>query len=211
MKKLSTTIAVALSVLALASCGKAIETGGTKVAPKATPVSASTPASSPSTSDSNFPTPDPADLTPTEEKSSTSEGKFGSMGSFTIDDEPFDVTVKAAVKAKCKYASAGMNCSKPETGDRFVNVPIVVKNNGKSALEMNPGMFALEFADGTRVDSSDGNTYEYGPDNVLDYGQKVRVGGTLKTSLTFEAPKGAFRIVLLSDSFGNGDDLYIWK
>jgi len=209
MKIIRTAAVAAAAVLALTSCGKTIEPQtGVQVAPKSAS-SSSTPAPAPSTSEENFPTPDPADLTPTDE--TATEGKFGDTGSFTIDDEPFDVTVKTPVKAKCKYASAGMSCSKPETGDRFVNVPIIVKNNGKTALEMDPGMFVLEFADGTRVDSSDGNTYEYGPDNTLDYGQKVRVGGTLKTSLTFEAPKGAFSIVLLSESFGNGDDLYIWK
>jgi len=60
------------------------------------------------------------------------------------------------------------------------------------------------------ADGSDGPTQEYGPDNTLDYQAKVRPGGTLKTSLTFEAPKGAFAIVML-DSTYNGEDLFIWK
>ncbi len=71
-------------------------------------------------------------------------------------------------------------------------------------------MFVVEFADGTRMENSDGSTYQYGPDNILDYGQKIRPGATLKTSLTFEAPTGDYGVVLVSNSF-SGDDLFIWK
>jgi len=206
-----TLLAVAAAAtLALTGCAKSAEVTGVEAAPKvpaSSSSSSSTPAPAP-TSDDNFPTPEPSDLeTTTEEPDTTvTEGKFGDKGSFTIEGEPFDVTVKKGVRAKCHYQ--GISCDKPETGDRYVNVPIIVKNNGTEALELDPGMFALEFADGTRVDTSDGSPYQYGPDNTLDYGQKVRVGGTLKTSITMEAPNGPYSIVMLTNSF-NGEDLFI--
>jgi hypothetical protein len=37
----------------------------------------------------------------------------------------------------------------------------------------------------------------------------IRPGGTINTSLTFEAPEGEFGIVLMTNSY-NGEDLHIW-
>ena len=71
-------------------------------------------------------------------------------------------------------------------------------------------MFVLEFADGTRMDAFDGNASDYTPDNQMDYSQKIRPGATYKSSLTFEAPKGAFSVVMLDSTFG-GSDLALWK
>jgi len=210
MKITKAAAALAIAALALTACGKNTELTGVQPAAPAPASSSSTPAPAP-TSDDNFPTPEPADLETTSEEPDTTvtEGNFGDTGTFTQEDVTFEVTVKRGVKAKCNIPGY---CDKAETGDRFINVPITIKNTGKSgALEVSESMFVIEFADGTRLESSDGKTYQYGPDNTLSYGQKVRPGGTLKTSLTFEAPKGNdYSIVMLTSAFG-GEDLFIWK
>ena len=194
----------ALAMAVLVGCGQSVKVDPTAAKPSSSsPAASPTPSPSPSTSD------DPFRGVPTEDPEPTiSEGPFGQAGNFTQEEIPFAVTVGKAVKAKCQYSSIG--CDKPETGDRVVNVPITIKNNGKEAIEVSEGMFVIEFADGTRMESTDGNAHQYGPDNTLGYDQKIRPGGTLKTSLTFEAPAGAFSIVLLDSTFG-GEDLYIWK
>lgn len=208
-KKMSTAkkVGIGVAVAFVAFIGIGVAGQGNTPTPAPAPAAAAPAASS----SANFPTPteDTVADTPSETPTpATFEGKFGETGSFTQDDVTFTVAVSKGVKAKCQYGSIG--CDKPQTGDRFVNVPIVVKNTGSSALELTPDMFVLEFADGTRMTSTDGPTYQYGPDNTLPYDQKVRPGGTLKTSLTFEAPAGAYSIVLLTSSYG-GEDLYIWK
>lgn len=202
MNRLMTTSVVLVAVATLASaCGKAVEPAGPQ--PSNSPTRSSGPAAP------SAPEPEPTSETPTPEPSTPelSTSSFGSAADFTQDDNPFRVTVGAPIKAKCHYS---IGCDKPETGDRIVNVPITFKNTGSVQLEVSGSMFVLEFADGTRMEAGDGPTYQYGPDNTLGYGQKIRPGGTLKTSLTFEAPSGKFSIILLSNSF-DGDDLHIWQ
>lgn len=157
------------------------------------------------------PTPTPPDPvvpseTPTEGGFSTSP--FGTTGSFTQDDTVFLVTISKPVKAKCQYSSIG--CDKPQTGDRVITVTATIRNTGTSAIEISRSNFVLEFADGTRMDASDGSASDYAPDNSVGYSQKIRPGATYKGTLTFEAPKGAFMVILLTNSY-DGDDLHGWS
>lgn len=189
----------------------------TSPAAPAPPSSTPTPSSStgtPSSSTATPPSPVPASA-PTEPEQEEevavpelSKSRFGATAHFSQDGNPFEVTVNKPAKAACRYASLG--CDKPETGDRMVNVPMTFKNVGSEQLEVSESLFVLEFADGTRMSSSDGSTYQYGPDNTLGYGTKIRPGGTLKTSLTFEAPDGAYSVVLLTNGF-SGEDLHLWQ
>lgn len=203
-------IIASAAALALAGCADPNTIDTAKPAAAKSSASATTPAAAPSTSDDPY-RGVPADTSdPVEEPERTemSEGRFGETGHFEQEGNTFTVTVGKPVRAKCQYASIG--CDKPETGDRVINVPITFKNTGKEQLEVGSDLFVLEFADGTRVTDSDGNANQYGPDNTLDYGVKVRPGGTLKSSLTFEAPDGKFSVILLTNSW-NGEDLFLWK
>lgn len=197
----------ALVALALTGCAKTDVSGATVAKPKA---STSTPAP---TSDSNFPTPEPADLeTTTPDAEPTSDFtlvKFGETGSFTVEnDNEFEVTVNKPTKAKCQYSSIG--CDRPDTGDRIVTTKVKVKNVGTSAIEISRSMFVLEFGDGTRMEPGDGSASDYTPDSDMEYGHKIRPGATYSSTLTFEAPKGAFSIIMLNSSF-DAEDLYGWK
>lgn len=215
MKQLTIRVSAvaAAALLTLSGCGSTISPNpdGAKVQPAA--------ASTPSTSEpGNFPpntNPDANVTPPAEEAADDSaaedgitESKFGKVSHFKDSETEFQVRVNKPVKAKCQYASIG--CTKPETGDQVLNFPITIKNTGKAQLEVSGGLFEIEFDDGTRMGFTDGNAMEYGPDNTLDFDVKVRPGGTLKTSMTFEAPKKGYGIVMVSNMFG-GEDLHIWK
>lgn len=209
----SRALAGALATLALtAGCAKSPDTSGTAVAkPTQSASSSTTPISPPTTSDpGNFPTPEPSDLTPTtEETSDFTEVKFGETGSFTQDnDNTFEVTVQKPTKAKCQYAAIG--CDRPQTGDRVVTAKVTVKNTGSQAIEIQASSFVLEFADGTRMEPGDGAATDYSPDNQMEYDHRIRPKGTYTSTLTFEAPNGAYSIIMLSGGF-DSEDLYGWK
>lgn len=146
---------------------------------------------------------------PTETSTDVMDNRFGDTGNFTQNDsEPFQVTVAKPTKATCQYATIG--CEKPQVGDRVVNVRVVIKNDSTSPLEVEPSMFALEFPDGTRTEPFDGAATEYMPGTgTMDYGHKVRAHGTYTSTLTFEAPKGSFNIMMLDRTYG-GSDLALW-
>ncbi|KJK12683.1 hypothetical protein UB45_07540 [Terrabacter sp. 28] len=136
MKNVTTTAAVAaLSILALASCGKQIEGAGT-TAKAAQPAAA---ASSGATSDAgNFPTPEPADLqtsdaepvaeeTP-EEPAAPESIRFGQTWEW---EDGVTVTVSKPEKFKPSYTAMG--------GDGFkthVRFTITLKNGSKEKLEL---------------------------------------------------------------------------
>lgn len=153
------------------------------------------------------PTADPVVETPTPTPS-LATAKFGDSGSFTQEGNGFVVTVAAPGKAKCQYSSIG--CEKPQTGDRVVTAKVTVKNTSSAPIDVGSTQFILEFADGTRMEAGDGNALEYQPDNSMEHSQTMRPGSTYTSTLTFEAPKGPFSIIMLSDNFG-GEDLFIWQ
>jgi len=129
------------------------------------------------------------------------ELSFGDALPVESDDgsERTMVTVEQPTLAKCQFGSIG--CSKPETGDRVIQVEIIIRNTGDAVATWGSDYFVLEFGDGTQVLSSDGNSYEYGPDNAMDYSVKVRPGTTFRSPLVFEAPNGAFSILVLTSDF----------
>ncbi|WP_404386637.1 DUF4352 domain-containing protein [Knoellia locipacati] len=158
--------------------------------------------------DEATPTDDPVVETPTPTPT-LGQAQFGETGSFTQDDtNSFTVNVAAPGKAKCQYSSLG--CEKPKTGDRVVTTKVVIKNTSSAPIEVSSSQFVVEFADGTRLEPNDGAASDYTPDNAMEYSQTMRPGSTYSSTLTFEAPKGPFAIIMLTDSFG-GDDLFMWK
>jgi|EBPBio282013_DNA_FD.fasta_scaffold08940_2 hypothetical protein len=203
MKIVRVAALVGMAVL-LAGCGGATNQNSSN----ATPTSAQPAASS----SSSEPTEDPVvDPTPTE---SESEGgyttsKFGTTSGFTQGDgATFTVMVGKPVKAKCQYSYS--SCSKPETGDRMITSKVVISNTSKDPIEVSSSLFVLEFPDGTRMEPGDGSALEYQPDNAMDYGHKIRPGGKYSSTLTFEAPTGAFTIIMLTNSY-DGEDLHGWN
>jgi hypothetical protein len=193
---------VVLVATLLAACG---------AAPGEVSTATSTPAAT-----SVSPTPEPSesdpvvDPTPTETEGGFTTSAFGTTRTFTLGDDEgeFSVRVGAPTKAKCQYSYAG--CEKPETGDRVVTSTVLIQNTGSTPIEIGEEYFVLEFADGTRMEPDDGSAIEYSPDNAMDYSQKIRPGGKYNSTLTFEAPKGSFTIIILSNSF-DGEDLHGWK
>lgn len=202
--KLTKIVASAAAALLLAGCGASgIEAGSTSSAPE--PAASTTSAAATET-----PTDDPVvDPTPSETEGGFSTTKFGTTASFTqADTNAFTVNVGKPVKAKCQYSYSG--CAKPETGDRVITTKVVIKNKSKEPIEISYDLFVLEFADGTRMEPSDGSAIEYQPDNAMDYGHKIRPGGTYTSTLTFEAPKGPFTVIMLTGSY-DGEDLHGWN
>jgi hypothetical protein len=110
-----------------------------------------------------------------------------------------EVTLGRPKLAKCQYESIG--CDEPEIGDRIVSVPITIENTGDTAVEWGRDYFLLEFDDGTQVEMGDGATFDYTPDNALDYSKKIRPNSTFKSVLVFEAPDGPFKILILTNTF----------
>jgi hypothetical protein len=139
------------------------------------------------------------------------ESAFGDKAHFTQGSGSHEVqlaiTVGQPTEADCRYRSLG--CDAPETGDRVISVPLIIENLGDSQVEASSQMFEIEFADGTRLSDGDGVAREYSSDADLSYSRMIRPGGTINTSLTFEAPEGEFGIVLMTNSY-NGEDLHIW-
>lgn len=117
------------------------------------------------------------------------------------------VTLSKPTLADCQYESIG--CDDPEVGDRVVQIGITIKNDGSETAEWGNDFFILEFADGTQMAATDGASFDYWPDNHMDYDVKVRPGSTFKSVLVFEAPKGPFKVLLLSDSY-DGEPIGAW-
>jgi hypothetical protein len=210
--------AAAASVLALAGCGGGLQaTTQDATEAQSAPAEASAPASTPGAS-SAAPEPAPEESDPVVdepvESPSPADGftelQYGQPLSVSSDDGTMSSTVTVGKPriAKCQYQSLG--CEKPEIGDRVVTVPLLIENSGTETAEWSPSYFVLEFADGTQVEAGDGNALDYQPDNSLGYGQKVRVNGKLKTSLTFEAPKGPFSVLILDSPF-DGEPFAAWS
>ena len=149
--------------------------------------------------------------TPTPEPSETSafqELAFGDSLSVTVGEEGGSavVTLGKPKLAKCQYSYSG--CEKPDTGDRVVQVPILIEN-GDVATEWNATDFILEFADGTQMEAGDGAAIEYQPDNAMSYGQKIRPNAKYKSVIVFEAPKGPFKVLILDAPF-DGEPFAAW-
>jgi hypothetical protein len=118
------------------------------------------------------------------------------------------VTLSKPTLAKCQYPDIG--CTPPETGDRAIQVEITIENTGSSTATWGTDYFVLEFADGTQVSTSDGNAYEYGTSNTMDYEVKVRPNSTFRSALVFEAPNGPFSIPVLTNTF-EGEPFASWS
>lgn len=194
---------------ALAACG-------TTNPPGTTASSSTNSSSSPSSTSEPLPcetvpseaatpeTPSPTETTP-----DVIENRFGDTDYFTQNgSQEFEVTVAQPTNAACQYSS--MSCQEPQVGDRVVNVRVVIKNDSTSPVSVEPSMFALDFPDGTRTEPFDGASIDYMPGTgTMDYNHKVRAHGTYTSTLTFEAPKESFDIVMLDSTYG-GSDLAIW-
>jgi hypothetical protein len=137
------------------------------------------------------------------------ELKFGEALSVTNDDETEDtlVTIGQPTLAKCQYSGY---CDDPKTGDRVVQVEITINNKGSVVSEWGSDYFVLEFADGTQMAAGDGSAFDYTPDNSLSYDLKVRPDSTYKSVLVFEAPKGAFSILILTNTY-DGEPFGSWS
>lgn len=212
---------LATTVLALTACGAATTTIATT--PSAATAGSSSPSSSPFTCPDGTvvdfydpaqrcPDNEPSDpvVTPEPTDVEFTTSPYGSTRSFQQGEDEantFTVRVGPPVKAVCQYDYIG--CEKPETGDRVVTVTVTVKNTGSQTVKVSQSEFVLEFADGTRMEADDGAASDYSPDNAMDYETKVRPKGTYTSTLTFEAPKGPFTVILLTASY-DGEDLHGW-
>jgi hypothetical protein len=167
----------------------------------------------PATSVSGIPTDtyDPVVDEPTEEPTDVtaySESKFGEAMSFTQGDSgTFAVRLDAPRRATCQYQSIG--CDRPDTGDRVITTTATIRNTGTEPIEVDNSLFVLEFADGTRMEAGEGSASDYQPDNSMDWGHKIRPGATYKSTLTFEAPRGRFSIIMLTGTW-DSEDLHGW-
>lgn len=203
----SAAISLVAAVLALSGCaGSPSATVTETVTVTSTPEAAPTdPVEEPSdgaTSD------DPVEETTPPQEEFTAL-KFGeALSTESTDGSMSNVTLGKPVLADCQYQSLG--CEDPEIGDRVVQIPILIENTGSSVAEWSRDYFVLEFADGTQVQMGDGAAFDYTPDNALDYDSKVRVGGKLKTVLVFEAPKGPFSVLILTDDY-DGEPFAAWS
>jgi hypothetical protein len=123
------------------------------------------------------------------------------------DDEAL-VTIGKPVLATCQYKFT--SCDQPKIGDRIVEVEIVIENTGSVPSSWSRSYFVLEFADGTQVETSDGSAIDYSPDNHMDYDVKVRPNSTFRSVLVFEAPKGPFSILILTNPY-DGEPFASWS
>lgn len=148
---------------------------------------------------------EPAD----EPSSSFTDLAFGETLPVKSEDgtQSSDVTIGKPRLAKCKYASIG--CDDLEVGDRVVSIPILIENTGGETMEWRAADFVLEYADGTQVGTYDGIAYQFAPDNALD-DVKVRPGGKYKSVLVFEAPKGPFSLLILTNPY-DGEPFAAWS
>lgn len=166
---------------------------------------ASDPVAEPS---SESPSDDPVEE-PTQEPEEFASLAFGeTLSTKSMDGSTSDVTLGKPTLADCQYASIG--CDKPEIGERVVQIPVLIENTGSVAAEWGRDYFVLEFADGTQVEMGDGASFDYTPDNAMDYDAKVRVGGKLNTVLVFEAPKGPFSVLVLTSEY-DGEPFAAWS
>lgn len=135
--------------------------------------------------------------------------KFGeTLSARSTDGSTSNITLGKPSLADCQYESIG--CDKPKIGDRVVKIPILIENTGDEGVEWGRNYFVLEFADGTQVEMGDGSGFDYTPDNALDYTANVRVGGKLNSVLVFEAPEGAFSVLVLTDEY-DGEPFAAWS
>jgi hypothetical protein len=194
-----------MAALLLVGCGGSAQTVVTVTATPSDPVAVDSPSAEPEPSESaSDPVVEPSEE-PTEEESSFKEALFGEALTLSSGDS---VTLGKPVLADCQYSYSG--CADPEVGDRVVSVPITIKNDSGETVEWGSDYFILEFADGTQMEAGDGSAIEYEPDNAMDYDVKIRPGATYKSVLVFEAPKGAF-VVLMLDSSYDGEPIAAWS
>ena len=159
----------------------------------------------------NANSPEPSDKTQEQiTETPTTDLWYGSDGDtffFTQADSEGGVLVKNLGAGKCQFPTIG--CDQLGVGDRTVVLELTISNDGPDAIEIDSSMFEVEFPNGTRVDTSTGNAYQFSPDNVFE-SRTIRAGGKYLGTLTFEAPRGKFSLIMLTDSYG-GEDLAIWE
>ena len=209
---LATGIAAAMALSACSSSGTSAETS----APASPTASFSMPASSAAPDPVSSPSEEASDPVVDDTESATpspsstfTELAFGDPLSVAMDDGAGTATVTLGKPslAKCQYQSIG--CDKPETGDRVVQVPVLIQNTGTESMSWSASDFVLEFDDGTQMEASDGAAIDYQPDNAMGYDHKIRPNSKYKTVLVFEAPKGPFKVLILTSPF-DGEPFAAW-
>lgn len=203
--------AAVLTTVVATGCSGSPSTSGPTVTETVTLTATATPAPSDPVEQPtpSGPSDDPVESAtpePTEEVASLAFGD--TLPTRSPNGTSSDITLGKPTLADCQYSSIG--CDKPEIGDRVVQIPILIENTGSSAVEWGRSYFVLEFADGTQVEMGDGASFDYMPDNALDYDAKVRVGGKLNSVLVFEAPKGPFSVLVLTSPY-DGEPFAAWS
>lgn len=97
-----------------------------------------------------------------------------------------------AIKVTKVSHSNGTQYDKPKSGKEYVTVMLSIFNNGDSQVSYNEFDFSLQNSSGQVSDVIFTTIDE---DTALNSGELV-VGGTVKGSLTFEAPKNDKKLVL---------------
>lgn len=113
------------------------------------------------------------------------------------DNEEFYVGDKVklgdyAIKVTKVSYSNGSQYDKPKSGKVFVTVMLTIYNDGDDQVSYNPYDFSLQNSSGQ---VSDVTFTMIDEDTALNSGELV-AGGTVKGSLTFEAPKNDKKLVL---------------
>lgn len=195
-------------VLALTACAGGAQTVVTVTATPSDPVAAASPSIEPVPESSDPVVDDPSESSTPSPTETFTEIPFGESLSVKSGDNGGEtVTLGKPVLAECQYSSIG--CDDPEVGERVVEIPITIVNDGTETVEWGSDYFILEFADGTQMSTGDGAAFDYTPDNYMDYDVKVRPGSTYKSVLVFEAPKGPFKVLILSGSY-DGEPFAAW-
>lgn len=97
-----------------------------------------------------------------------------------------------AIKVTKVSHSNGTQYDKPKSGKEYVTVMLSIFNNGDDQVSYNPYDFSLQNSSGQ---VSDVTFTMIDEDTALNSGELV-AGGTVKGSLTFEAPKNDKKLVL---------------
>lgn len=201
------SVALAAGALGLSACAGGAQTVVTVTATPTDPVAEASPESSEPVADESDPVVVPEESQEPAEPEFT-EVPFGDPLPVQSEGNSGEiVTLGKPVLAECQYSYSG--CEDPEIGDRVVQIPITIENEGSETAEWGSDFFVLEFADGTQVAPGDGAAIEYEPDNYMSYDVKVRPGSKFKSVLVFEAPKGPFKVLILTNPY-DGEPFAAW-
>lgn len=117
------------------------------------------------------------------------------------------VTVESPTAATCQNDEAG--CPKPVAGARFVTAVVTIRTVGNEPVVVGPEYFALRSIGGARTGPGEAGAADYQTGNKMVSNRTVLPNTTYVSTLTFEAPQGAFSIVFLDRPFG-GQELVGW-